>query len=47
VFGYSYLIPSIIIVLEGLSGAGWTTLSVLAGALVTVLGLVVLVVAAD
>lgn len=47
VFGYSYLIPSIIIVLEGLSGAGWTTMSVLVGALVTVLGLVVLVVAAD
>ncbi|WP_245409756.1 DMT family transporter [Pararhizobium haloflavum] len=47
VFGYSYLTPSFIIVFEGLAGAGWTSTSVAIGALVTVMGLVVLVVAAD
>jgi drug/metabolite transporter (DMT)-like permease len=47
VFAYSYLTPSFIIVFEGLAGAGWTSASVATGALVTVLGLVVLVVAAD
>lgn len=47
VFGYSYLTPSFIIVIEGLAGAGWTSPGVLVGALVTVMGLVVLVIAAD
>jgi drug/metabolite transporter (DMT)-like permease len=47
VFAYSYLTPSFIIVIEGLVGAGWAGPSLLAGALVTVLGLVLVVVAAD
>lgn len=42
VIAYGYLVPAFVILLEGLAGHGWTTLSVLAGALVTVLGLVVL-----
>jgi drug/metabolite transporter (DMT)-like permease len=42
VIAYGYLTPAFVIVLEGLAGHGWTTLSVVIGALVTVLGLVVL-----
>ncbi len=39
---YGYLVPAFVIVFEGLIGHGWTTPSVVAGAAVTVLGLVVL-----
>jgi drug/metabolite transporter (DMT)-like permease len=40
---YGYLMPSYIIVLEGLSGAGWVSRLVTAGALITILGLVILI----
>lgn len=39
---YGYLVPPFVIIYEGLGGHGWVSLSVLLGALVTVLGLVVL-----
>lgn len=42
VIAYAYLVPAFVILLEGLAGHGWTSASVLAGAMVTVLGLVVL-----
>jgi len=42
VIAYGYLVPALVIVLEGIAGHGWATLSVAAGALVTVLGLLVL-----
>ncbi len=42
VFPYSYLTPSLVIVLEILLGHGWVSASVAAGAVVTVLGLVVI-----
>lgn len=42
VIAYGYLTPAFVIVFEGLAGHGWTTLSVILGAMVTVLGLVVL-----
>lgn len=42
VMSYSYLVPSFVILYEALSGQGWVTASVAAGALVTGLGLVVL-----
>jgi drug/metabolite transporter (DMT)-like permease len=42
VIAYGYLTPAFVIVFEGLAGHGWTTLSVILGALVTVLGLLVL-----
>jgi drug/metabolite transporter (DMT)-like permease len=42
VIAYGYLTPAFVIVFEGFAGHGWTTLSVVIGALVTVLGLVVL-----
>jgi drug/metabolite transporter (DMT)-like permease len=42
VIAYGYLTPAFVILFEGLAGHGWTTLSVVIGALVTVLGLVVL-----
>lgn len=47
VLAYNYLTPTFVILYEGLLGHGWTSASVLAGALVTVLGLVVLAVAPD
>lgn len=47
VLAYNYLTPTLIIVYEGLLGHGWTSASVAAGALVTVLGLVVLALAGD
>lgn len=47
VLAYTYLTPGLIIVYEGLLGHGWANLSVLAGALVTVLGLVVMAFSAD
>ncbi len=40
---YGYLTPVYIIMLEGLAGAGWASFSVMAGAFVTVAGLVILV----
>lgn len=46
-FAYGYLTPSFIILLEGLMGHGWSSLAIAAGALVTVAGLVVLVLAPD
>lgn len=42
VIAYGYLVPAVVIVLEGLAGHGWATISIAAGALVTVLGLLVL-----
>lgn len=47
VFAYGYLIPSFVIVLEGILGHGWASLLVAIGALITVAGLVVLALAAD
>ena len=42
VIAYGYLVPAFVIVFEGLAGHGWASLSVAAGALVTVLGLAAL-----
>ena len=42
VIAYGYLTPAFVIVLEGLVGHGWVSMSVLVGAVVTVLGLLVL-----
>lgn len=42
VLAYGYLTPIFVILLEGLAGHGWVTLSVALGALVTCLGLAVL-----
>lgn len=42
VIAYGYLVPAFVIVFEGLFGHGWVSISVVLGALVTVLGLVVL-----
>jgi drug/metabolite transporter (DMT)-like permease len=42
VVAYGYLVPAFVIVFEGLAGHGWTTVSVAAGAAITVLGLIVL-----
>lgn len=47
VFAYGYLIPSFVIILEGLLGHGWASPVVAVGALITVVGLVVLVFAPD
>lgn len=47
VLSYGYLTPVFIILYEALGGAGWPSLSVLAGALVTVGGLVVLALAKE
>ena len=47
VIAYGYLVPAFVIVLEGLAGHGWASLPVAAGALVTVLGLVVLALVKD
>ena len=44
---YSYMTPTYIILIEGASGAGWANASIMAGAVVTVLGLVILVIAPD
>ncbi len=40
---YMLLTPSYVIVMEGLAGSGWVSLQVMAGALVTVLGLAILI----
>jgi drug/metabolite transporter (DMT)-like permease len=42
VMAYGYLTPCFVILIEGLAGHGWAAPAVLAGALVTGLGLVVL-----
>ena len=42
VIAYGYAVPAFVIVFEGVIGHGWVSLSVVAGALVTVLGLLVL-----
>jgi drug/metabolite transporter (DMT)-like permease len=47
VMAYTYLSPCFIIFYEGLLGHGWASASVLAGALVTVLGLAVMAVSRD
>lgn len=47
VLSYGYMIPVFVILYEGLLGHGWASLAVLAGALVTVLGLVVMAFAPD
>jgi drug/metabolite transporter (DMT)-like permease len=47
VLAYNYLTPILIILYEGLLGHGWSSASVAVGALVTVLGLVVLAAAPD
>ncbi|MGB3501389.1 MAG: DMT family transporter [Mesorhizobium sp.] len=47
VVAYNYLTPSFVIVYEGLLGHGWTSASVVAGAAVTVAGLVLLALAPD
>jgi len=47
VLSYVYLTPVIVILLEGLAGHGWASWSVLAGAIIIVMGLVVLAFAPD
>ncbi|MEX3009910.1 DMT family transporter [Hoeflea sp. TYP-13] len=47
VLSYGYMIPVFIIFYEGLLGHGWASLAVFAGAIVTVLGLVVVALAPD
>ncbi|MDB5552368.1 MAG: hypothetical protein JWL86_2352 [Rhizobium sp.] len=47
VLAYGYLTPSFIIVLEGLIGHGWVHLSVVAGAVVTACGLLVMALLPD
>lgn len=47
VIAYGYLTPVFVIGLEGLAGHGWASGSVMAGALVTVLGLAVLALAPE
>lgn len=47
VLAYGYLTPGFIIILEGLAGHGWVSLSVAAGALVTIVGLIILALSVD
>jgi len=47
VLAYNYLTPTLIIVYEGLLGHGWTSVSVMAGAVLTVAGLAVMAAAPD
>lgn len=47
VLAYTYLTPSFVILYEGLLGHGWASPAVLAGALVTMLGLAVMAFARD
>ena len=47
VLAYGYLTPAFVIVLEGMIGHGWASVSVLAGALVTAAALAVLAFAPD
>lgn len=45
--GYVYLTPTLIILLEGVFGGGWSSISVIAGAVATIGGLIVLAFARD
>lgn len=47
VLAYTYLTPTFVILIEGALGHGWAPVSVLAGAMITVLGLVVLALSRD
>lgn len=47
VIAYGYLVPAFVIVFEGVVGHGWVSLSVAAGAFVTVLGLAALALLRD
>lgn len=47
VLSYGYMIPVFVIVYEGVLGHGWASISVLAGAVLTVMGLVVMARAPD
>ena len=47
VLSYGYLTPSIIILIEGMIGHGWASLSVMAGAMVTAVALAVMAFAPD
>lgn len=47
VYSYGYLTPSIVIMYEGLLGHGWASGFILLGALVTAMGLLVMVIAPD
>jgi len=47
VMAYGYLIPSLVIVLEGLAGHGWVAVPVLVGVAATVLALIILIFAQD
>jgi drug/metabolite transporter (DMT)-like permease len=47
VLAYGYLTPTMVILYEGLLGHGWASMSVVAGAAVTVGGLAVLIAAPD
>ena len=47
VIAYGYLTPAFVILLEALAGHGWPKLSIVAGALVTVLGLIILATVRD
>lgn len=44
---YGYLVPAFVIAYEGLAGHGWVSLTVMAGAIVTVLGMVILALVPD
>ncbi|MCR4268205.1 DMT family transporter [Nitratireductor sp. ZSWI3] len=47
VLAYNYLTPTLVIVYEGILGHGWASLSVMAGAAVTIFGLVILALSPD
>lgn len=47
VLAYGYLTPGFVILFEGIAGFGWVSMSVLAGALVTAMALVVMALAPD
>lgn len=47
VIAYGYLVPAFVIVFEGVAGHGWASLSILSGALLTALALLVLALVPD
>ena len=47
VLSYGYMIPVFVILYEGMLGHGWASLAIIAGAIVTVMGLVVVAFAPD
>ena len=47
VLSYGYLTPSFVIIIEGLLGHGWASLSVMAGAILTALALAVMALSSD